>query len=166
MSGVTKGSSDGVQPAEESPGVDVGDVAPAADGSAASTILVEWAFAPGSDAPGTARRLVTEALGDSSDAIDLVVLMVSELVTNAVLHTQQEAEFRLIDLGSEGLRAEVEDRDGHPPEPSEHPGAGGGYGLRIIDGFARSWGTSLLASGSERPGKIVWFEVDWQQVAN
>jgi hypothetical protein len=69
----------------------------------------------------------------------------------------------LLDLGPNGFRVEVEDHDTHLPEPAQQPGASGGFGLRIIDNFARSWGTSPIDVANRRDshrGKVVWFEVD------
>jgi two-component sensor histidine kinase len=125
-------------------------------------VLVQWTFAAGADAPGTARALVHDALADDDANLDVILLMVSELVTNAVLHTRRNAQLRLIDLGERGYRVEVEDHDTHVPEPKEQPGSAGGFGLRIIDTFARSWGTSLLDGRrtNGHRGKVVWFEVD------
>jgi anti-sigma regulatory factor (Ser/Thr protein kinase) len=136
------------------------------DGSGAhetqDVVLVQWTFTAGADAPGTARGLVQDALAEADADLDVILLMVSELVTNAVLHTRRNARLSLVDLGERGYRVEVEDHDTHLPEPAEQPGAGGGFGLRIIDNFARSWGTTLVGSdrSDEARGKVVWFEVD------
>jgi hypothetical protein len=132
------------------------------DGVDGETTLVEWTFAAGPEAPGAARTLVHDALAGTDADVDVVLLMVSELVTNAVLHTRRNARLRLIDLGPSGFRVEVEDHDTHVPEPAETAGANGGFGLRIIDNFARSWGTTLVEGSSRKDGargKVVWFEV-------
>ena len=56
--------------------------------------------------------------------LDVILLMVSELVTNAVLHTRRNARLRVLDLGDKGYRIEVEDQlvtvsihDGQPSRP-------------------------------------------------
>jgi serine phosphatase RsbU (regulator of sigma subunit)/anti-sigma regulatory factor (Ser/Thr protein kinase) len=88
-------------------------------------------------------------LGDPADA----ELVVSELVSNAVLHGWGRVALRLHDTG-EGLRIEVEDSNPTPPVATEgHPGRIGGFGMRIVEQLG-DWGWR-----PSRGGKVVWARV-------
>lgn len=77
-------------------------------------------------------------------------LVISELVSNAVMHGRGRVDLRIQDTG-DGLRIEVEDGNPAPPVMRESSrGASGGFGLHIIDHLA-DWG--WRPSGT---GKIVW----------
>ncbi len=105
---------------------------------------------------GAARRFVQAQLDDWDLAVDEdgVVLMVSELVTNAGLHADSEATVRLVDLGH-CLRIEVSDSSTTPIQLRPHQtGSEAGRGLRIVDALASRWGVDAAADG-----KTVWFEV-------
>jgi anti-sigma regulatory factor (Ser/Thr protein kinase) len=99
-----------------------------------------------------ARRLVnghTPSL-DSLQRRD-AVLMVSELVTNAVLHGVGAISLR-IDAEADTVRIEVADEGHAAPSPSPEPSAHGGWGLRIVDQLADDWG---VFDGSTK----VWFRL-------
>ncbi len=89
--------------------------------------------------------------------IDDVVLLVSELFTNAVLHGAGRVELR-IELVDARLRVEVVDEGRGPPiarraDPSVE--AIGGRGLLIVDTLASNWG-----NGHDREGHTrMWVEV-------
>lgn len=79
------------------------------------------------------------------------VLMVSELVTNALVHGMGRISLR-IDVASDALRVRVSDEGNVRVAPSPTPGAHGGWGLRIVDQLATTWGV--------RAGNTtVWFHV-------
>jgi anti-sigma regulatory factor (Ser/Thr protein kinase) len=88
-----------------------------------------------------------------------VMVMVSELTTNAVKHA--EGTFEVVaSLDGEGdaerLRVEVHDAD--PTIPQVHwvpAGATSGRGLLIVETLSEAWGVNALEGG----GKSVWFEV-------
>jgi anti-sigma regulatory factor (Ser/Thr protein kinase) len=84
---------------------------------------------------------------ESADA----ALMVSELVTNALVHGVGTITLR-IDLEVDVLRVEVADEGEVALDPSPTPGAHGGLGLRIVERLADDWG---VRDGSTR----VWFEL-------
>ncbi len=105
------------------------------------------------ESAGIARQLVhaqTSALGFERRAD--AVLMVSELVTNALLHGIGTILLR-IDLEPDGVRIEVSDEGNVVLSPSPTPGAHGGWGLRIVEELADDWG---VLKGSTR----VWFRLD------
>lgn len=116
-------------------------------------LVLHLPFEADVSAPARARAAVSAAL-HSSPHLDVITLMVSELVTNAVVHTGQAAELRVLELGGGDLRVEVHDRNGDVPTPTPTTGPRGGFGLRIVGAHARAWGASV-----RHDGKVVWFEV-------
>lgn len=101
---------------------------------------------------GDARRFAVQALGGTSAAIlDDVVLMVSELATNAVQHAVTSF-YLAVQRGPREIRIEVTDLAGGAralgPQHSN-----GHHGLRIVDLLSTRWGVS---AGPES-GKTVWF---------
>jgi anti-sigma regulatory factor (Ser/Thr protein kinase) len=110
-------------------------------------------------APGLARRYVaSRAAAWPAGQRDVVELLASELVTNAVLHGHGPVELLLND---DGTRLEVEVGDGLPGPLPWLPGrpADGeerGRGLLIVDRLADRWG---CRPNPTAPGKIVWFEL-------
>ena len=117
----------------------------------------------GADAPGEARRLIRSRLGphlSGEEAFELE-LLVTELVTNAVLHGGM-GEGRQVGLrmriDGELLRLEVRDsgpgfRAAERPHPRDFEHGGGGVGLVLLDRFAREWGVDR--SGGAR----VWADI-------
>ncbi|MFF1376320.1 ATP-binding protein [Streptomyces sp. NPDC058308] len=83
-------------------------------------------------------------------------LLTSELVTNALVHTDHEA-YVTATLGPRGLRVEVRDFVGVRPEPRVPNADDGtnGRGLILVQSLADAWG--VRAHGV---GKVVWFELD------
>ena len=104
------------------------------------------------DSVGAARRIVnghTPSL-DSQQRQD-AVLMVSELVTNAVVHGVGAISLR-IDSGADTVRIEVADEGNVGVAPSPEPSAHGGWGLRIVEQLSDDWG---VLDGSTK----VWFRL-------
>lgn len=101
---------------------------------------------------GSARRFALQALDDTPGPMrDDVVLMVSELATNAVLHGL--TSFHLaVQRTQREIRVEVTDFAGGVPALDPHPD-NGRQGLHIVDLLATRWG---VCAGSES-GKTVWF---------
>ncbi|WP_265868615.1 ATP-binding protein [Streptomyces sp. SKN60] len=87
-----------------------------------------------------------------------VLLMVSEVVTNACLHTAGPEELVLRHADGR-LRLEVADGSPDPPRPHapRSPALPGGHGLMVLDRLAGAWGSAPKADGAL--GKIVWVEV-------
>ena len=91
---------------------------------------------------------------------ETAVLLVSELVTNAVRHARGGDEVTLV-LQTAGtwLRIEVTDADPRWPQPripAEFDGSG--FGLVLVDALAGKWGVRETATG-----KAVWAELDERQ---
>ncbi|MFI5807222.1 ATP-binding protein [Streptomyces sp. NPDC051561] len=137
---------------------------------------------------GRARRWARSRLAGSGIAADeplaeTLVLLISELVTNAVVHTGCPAVLRMLfpceeeaadgrdsGTGASGkpphpvpggggtVRVEVADVSACPPRPRHAEGDDtNGRGLELVDGLADRWGWQ--AEGS---GKRIWCEVDRQ----
>lgn len=112
----------------------------------------------GRTAPGEARRFAAETLDGwgLGELSDVAILLVSELVTNAVLHGGDDGEL-VIEARAGCLRCSVHDSGGGQPR-RRHAGPHdlSGRGLAIVETLAPRWGVD------PRPGsgKIVWFELD------
>ena len=112
---------------------------------------------------GPLRREVRRALDRSAvpeHAADEAVLVVSELVTNAVTHGTSPAELRLV-LGREshGLRVEVTDSRGESVPALADPSRDldGRRGLLLVAALTDRWGWYPSIDG---PGKTVWAVLD------
>ncbi|WP_181160626.1 ATP-binding protein [Streptomyces solincola] len=112
-------------------------------------------------------RLAGSGIGDDETLADTLVLIVSELVTNAVVHTGCPAVLRMLAgagpvAGKTGtVRVEVADASARPPRPRQAGGEEtGGRGLELVDGLADRWGWQ-----HEGGGKSIWCEVDQEAPA-
>ncbi|GGT40091.1 ATP-binding protein [Streptomyces atratus] len=110
------------------------------------------------------RQFVRETLVDwaCEARADDVLLCVSELVTNAVLHGVPPGRgFRLhlyMEPADGTLRVEVHDSgDGEvrPADSWADSGEEGGRGLLLVAALADKWGV-----GERNPGKVVWCEFE------
>lgn len=97
------------------------------------------------------------ATADRRAAAEDVLLVVSELVTNACLHADGPEELR-VSLGDKVLRLEVADRGTGAPAPRTPHRAGrpGGHGMFIVQRLCLDWGV-IRTTGA--PGKTVWAEL-------
>lgn len=117
--------------------------------------MSELELPPTTDSVPLARRFARSTLRGTSCDVDTVLLLVSEVVTNAVLHAR--SDFRLV-VEDRGEVARVEVHDASPVPPRMHhfrPASGTGRGLRLLDRLSVTWGVAPVAPG----GKVVWFEV-------
>lgn len=83
----------------------------------------------------------------ASAALGALLLVTSELVTNAVLHGAPPISVRLRCLGTE-VHVVVGDMGDGLPAQRGAPGCPG-IGLRIVADVADAWGTTPLPSGTE-----------------
>lgn len=106
--------------------------------------------------PAVARQFTRGFLADmgaSQRCQQAGELIVSELVTNAIVHAHSTARLRISIAGG---TARIEVTDDGPGEPVLHdPGPDGGYGLWLTDMLAKSWGVTRAGG----PGKTVWFTI-------
>lgn len=116
--------------------------------------MSELRLPPSTESVPVARRFAREQLRQSQSDVDTVVLLVSEVVTNAVLHARSEVVL-LIQQREDVTRIEVSDASPVPPRLHNFTAESAtGRGLRLLDQLALRWGAD--SSGT---GKIVWFEV-------
>ena len=92
------------------------------------------------------------------EKLEDVRLLVSELVTNPVVHARLSPEEPITVTVRGGLaRGEVRDQGPSfepPQEPVPKPDLAGGWGLYMVDNVADRWGVAHTSS------KSVWFEID------
>ncbi|MGW0941324.1 ATP-binding protein [Streptomyces sp. NPDC002623] len=105
-----------------------------------------------------ARRALRELLRDwgKPGRSETAELLTSELVTNALVHTDDDAVLTAT-VSPSGLRVEVRDSAARRPRPSVQSADEGthGRGLVLVESLADTWG--VRAHGA---GKVVWFELD------
>ncbi|RLU84007.1 hypothetical protein CTZ27_27970 [Streptomyces griseocarneus] len=117
-------------------------------------------------------RLAGSGIGVDEPLAETLILLISELVTNAVVHTGCPAVLRMLFPDSGGVsgmaggcagtvRVEVADISARPPRPRRAEGDDtGGRGLELVDGLADRWGWQ-----PEGAGKRIWCEVDRQRAS-
>jgi anti-sigma regulatory factor (Ser/Thr protein kinase) len=104
-----------------------------------------------------ARVFTGDVLADNgveASIIEAALLLISELVTNAVVHARGTI-WLAVHADAHRVRMEVEDqRRGRPvlrPATQNQPA---GSGLRVVDELATDWGTERHTNR-----KVVWFEI-------
>lgn len=103
------------------------------------------------------RRRISESLSSLSPTeAYAVLLVVTELVTNAYEHAWFPCQIRLRRLlRSNEIRVEVDDVSPYPPMPGRSwRGDNRGHGLRLVEHFATSWGMIRRSVG-----KTVWAQI-------
>jgi anti-sigma regulatory factor (Ser/Thr protein kinase) len=108
------------------------------------------------EAPRVARQLLAERFGTSltAEELDTVRLLVSELVTNAVLHGHGQITMKA-QVGDAQVRVDVIDGGSGFERHVRHTGfdALGGRGLQIVESESSRWG---ISEGTTH----VWFELE------
>src|SRR4051794_26536012 len=111
-------------------------------------------FEPSEQAPALARGMITSFLAGQhlEDLIPSAALLLSELVTNSVMHARGPV---LVDTRWSGDVLHVDVCDGGtgpvcPRQPDE-----GGLGLVLVDALASDWGSSRW----QESGRLTWFEL-------
>jgi DNA-binding NarL/FixJ family response regulator len=117
-------------------------------------------FDQDAQSPRAARRFVSQILtgwdDEEGDLTDTVTLLVSELVTNAVLHAGSDVEVT-VRLTDTAARIEVTDASADAVSPRDAANdEDSGRGLALVGNLARRWGVRPSPGG----GKTVWFEVE------
>ena len=111
---------------------------------------------PHSDrAPRLARAFVAESLQrwHLDNMIEAASLVVSEVVTNAVIHAQSDAEL-VLERTPTALRISVTDRGSGLVRQPGMSGSDGGRGLLIVQQLSTSWGAEPTGDGNR-----VWAEL-------
>ncbi|MGI8683517.1 MAG: response regulator [Acidimicrobiales bacterium] len=125
--------------------------------AAASALAQDSTYLEGdARSSAAARRFVEETLRrwECEDVLDAVTLLVSELVTNSVVHAGSGAEVAVL-LKPDALRIEVSDSGGGTPGRRDADGgATSGRGLSMVETLSSAWGVEQAGSG-----KTVWFEL-------
>ncbi|WP_328428472.1 ATP-binding protein [Streptomyces sp. NBC_00443] len=133
-------------------------VGPQRDTAAERRFRFELAAHPGS--PAQARRLTRARLNGwavCEDTCDTAALVVSELVTNAIVHTASEHIVCELHDGADLVRIAVRDEGCAPGEPhplSARPEEEHGRGLLLIDALCHAWG-----AGEDGSGLVVWADL-------
>jgi anti-sigma regulatory factor (Ser/Thr protein kinase) len=92
------------------------------------------------------------------DVVDTAALLVTELVSNAVLHAGTEIAV-VIDCKPGRVVVRVCDDSGARLVPRDHePTAATGRGLWLVDRLATSWGVEQVPKGKE-----VWCEIRFSE---
>ncbi len=113
---------------------------------------------PAPDTVAAARSFVRRTLNawDCQDPEDVVVLLTSEVVTNAVIHASTAIRLELSLAEDRTLLVETTDR--HPGLPVVQPAdllREHGRGMLLVERLADRWGVDR----NEDDRKVVWFEV-------
>ncbi|MFI5999617.1 ATP-binding protein [Streptomyces sp. NPDC051366] len=118
--------------------------------------LAEWRWITDEPADGPGAQHPYDP--DRQEAAEDVLLLVSELVSNACIHGGGP---RALVLRRSAARLRIEVGDGSPEHPRRlrpaDPALPGGHGLLVLERLARSWGWEPYADG--QVGKTVWAEV-------
>ncbi|MFF3846748.1 SpoIIE family protein phosphatase [Streptomyces sp. NPDC002328] len=132
------------------------------DGMAVKPLREGWTVWRVPEAARHARRFTRRTLrawGVPADAMDAALLVVSELVTNALVHTDGRVR---LDLGLISHRLRLAVTDASPRTPVKPPGltweATGGRGILLVEAVSDAWGTVPVSGG-----KQVWSEIPLEE---
>jgi anti-sigma regulatory factor (Ser/Thr protein kinase) len=116
----------------------------------------------GPDAAAEARRAIAELRADLDPPLmETLRLLVTELVTNSVRHTECDSLTLRVAVGKAAVLTEVADDgpnfDAEAAVEAEQPadrGENSGWGLFLVQRLARDWGVK-----EDKHSKRVWFEL-------
>ena len=122
---------------------------------------IDLRLAPEPEVVTTARHALDQ-LTDllPPEKLEDIRLMVSELVTNSILHAGLSADEQIsltVTVSDGAVRGSVCDPGpgfGMPSEPCPRPDRRGGWGLPIVETISDRWGVE------ENRHACVWFEID------
>jgi anti-sigma regulatory factor (Ser/Thr protein kinase) len=125
---------------------------------ASATVIGSLTIQARPEMVGAARSFVANALGQADPATDVAVLLASEIVTNAVLHSNSRraggtVTITAAEMGG-GVRIEVADEGSERsiPQVKGHGCVSGGHGLLLVQTLADQWGYLRHEFGT-----TVWF---------
>jgi anti-sigma regulatory factor (Ser/Thr protein kinase)/putative methionine-R-sulfoxide reductase with GAF domain len=124
--------------------------------SAEARIARSRLFAPDVESVREARRFVRECVEQLGlERMPDIQLMVSELASNAILHSGSSFDVTVERLDDDAVRVEVRDfGPGTPRMINRGAFADSGRGLQIVDLLADTWGVATRPGGI---GKSAWF---------
>jgi anti-sigma regulatory factor (Ser/Thr protein kinase) len=116
----------------------------------------------GPDAAAEARHAISELRADLDPPLmETLRLLVTELVTNSVRHTECDSLTLRVAVGKAAVLTEVADDgpsfDAEAAVDAEEPAGRGentGWGLFLVQRLARDWGVK-----EDKHSKRVWFEL-------
>ena len=111
----------------------------------------------GPEAAAEARKAITTLRADLDPPLmETLRLLVTELVTNSVRHTDAPRITLRVAIGKSAVLTEVTDEGpGFDPEALDEAGSDTrGWGLFLVQRLAKSWGVK-----DDGPSKRVWFEL-------
>jgi histidine kinase-like protein len=120
-------------------------------------------FTGGFEDVADARRFVAATLLRDSELYEAARLLVDEAVTNPLLHTEacETARAFQVTIAFRPDVLHVEVHDGGAPHPLDRegsrPGSVAGRSLELFDALAVDWDS---APDPDRPGHVVWFELE------
>jgi serine/threonine-protein kinase RsbW len=122
--------------------------------------LLVWSCAfPAIPAQVREARQFPSAILDGRPATSDAILCLSEVVTNATVHSRSrepDGHFSVrIQMHDSHLRVEVSDQGGPWTQP-DTTDERNGRGLLIVDQLARAWG----CTGNAQTGWTIWFEME------
>jgi hypothetical protein len=120
-------------------------------------------FTGGFEDVAGARQFVADTLLRDTEVYEAARLLVDEAITNPLLHSKACETTRAfqvtIAFRSDLLHVEVHDGGAPPPldRDGARPGSVAGRSLELFDALALDWASS---SEPDRPGHVVWFELE------
>ncbi len=120
-------------------------------------------FTGGFEDVADARRFVAAALLRDTELYEAARLLVDEAITNPLLHSDacETARGFQVTVAFRPDRLHVEVSDGGAPLPLDRDGARpisvAGRSLELFDALALDWDSS---PEPDRPGHVVWFELE------
>jgi anti-sigma regulatory factor (Ser/Thr protein kinase) len=133
------------------------------DGEPDDVMTAQWAWEPEATCVREARRRAGETLctwGFAGEPLDDIILILSELVSNALTHGKGQIAVTLaFDPYCGTLTGAVTDAGPdwpheQPKTPNEDGFAEHGRGLRLVETLATRWGVTRESDGTH---KSVWF---------
>ena len=138
-------------------------------GAQGDDLVGHLALSADPESVGRARRFLRGFLGDdvSPDALANAELCLSEIATNALVHSHGTYELR-VTLDGMQLTVAVRDRGqsgaqtlAEPAAPEDDPLEISGRGLQLVEALADRWGSERDALGT-----IVWFSLDLRSASS